>query len=676
MYMKWPETLLMGALLAALSQTPLPAAAAAEPPAATGAEAGAADHEAAARGAFLEVIKARNARDAAAMEALLPQLEGYPLLDYARYWIVLQNLRAGVDDVPANLAMQDFIARRPGDYLGERAATDYLLIAGPRINPTLFRSIYDTLDWNKTDSNIEAWKVYYELEADAKSVKKAERWLLDTSVKGDTLVAVTSKIIEKDPAFARSALIVIAQKQRWTSAKNLIDAVDPKLFRARGADLKLVFSNPQRWLKRNPPAKADPYLLELALMRLARRDPEAAVKEIKRAGKRLSRDQRRRLWATVGHEGSTELIDDSAAWYKHLGHDYDIPLLANRDEVQGWAARAFMRVGYWTSLKRTIEAMSPALRSDEIWTYWYARALDEHDQKTAARKLWHRIAGNDTYYGRLAREALGLPPPEGSEEKPAVGEKARLFYATATGIQRAKAFYDLGMYFEGHREWNWALRSLPRSEWDQVAELAGEDGLVHRMINTSVSARGHGTLWNQRFPTPYRSAVKTAAADSNLPEAWIYGIMRQESRFMETVGSGAGARGLMQIMPRTGRWLARKSGMKDFTTEDLGDPAVNIRLGSMYLGLLDEAFEGEKVLATAAYNAGPSRARKWQNRLSKPMEGAVFVESIPFYETRDYVKNVFLNTAVYAQRLGDKTLTFRSLLGTIIPGADKNIQLP
>jgi soluble lytic murein transglycosylase len=152
-----------------------------------------------------------------------------------------------------------------------------------------------------------------------------------------------------------------------------------------------------------------------------------------------------------------------------------------------------------------------------------------------------------------------------------------------------------------------------------------------------------------------------------LDKAWVYGLIRQESRFIMDAQSHVGASGLMQVMPSTGRWVAKKIGLADFVQDMLSDVRTNILLGANYLNMVLGNMDGSQVLATAAYNAGPGRLRSWRSTLTRPMDSAVFIESIPFVETRTYVKNVMSNTTYYAALFEGRPQSLKARLGTVAP---------
>jgi soluble lytic murein transglycosylase len=197
------------------------------------------------------------------------------------------------------------------------------------------------------------------------------------------------------------------------------------------------------------------------------------------------------------------------------------------------------------------------------------------------------------------------------------------------------------------------------------------------MINTSARAGNDLVSFSQLYPMPHRSAVTRIADEQGVSPAWVYGIIRQESRFMPSASSSVGARGLMQIMPATERWLVRKLAMPSQAESGLSPLDWNMTLGSAYLGMLLDKFDGSYVLASAAYNAGAGRSRAWRRALDAPMEAAVFIETIPFYETRGYVKNVLSNTQTYATIAHRAQGRFKDFIGSVVPAeAETDSDMP
>jgi soluble lytic murein transglycosylase len=240
--------------------------------------------------------------------------------------------------------------------------------------------------------------------------------------------------------------------------------------------------------------------------------------------------------------------------------------------------------------------------------------------------------------------------------------------AQLPALRQAMKFYELRLRPEGNREWNWATRNMTERQLLAASEYARRNDMLDRMVETSLRTRTE-LDFNQRFPAPHNEILQPTAKNLSLDTAWVYGLIRQESRFISDARSGVGASGLMQVMPATGKWVAAKIGLTDFVHGMLSDLRTNITLGANYMNMVLENNGGSQVLATAAYNAGPARSRTWRGLLEAPMEGAVFVETIPFSETRTYVRNVMSNATNYAAIFDKRPQSLKARLGTITPRA-------
>jgi soluble lytic murein transglycosylase len=246
-------------------------------------------------------------------------------------------------------------------------------------------------------------------------------------------------------------------------------------------------------------------------------------------------------------------------------------------------------------------------------------------------------------------------PPTAEERQAAETHPARV---------RGLALIRADLRLDGLREWNWALTGMNDRQLLAAADFAQRSEVIDRAINTADRTQLEHDF-TQRYPTPFLAQVAPRASDVDLDPAWVYGLMRQESRFIMDAKSSAGAKGLMQLMPATAKWVAKKIGMADYHPGKVTDMDTNVRLGTNYMRMVMDSLDNHPVLASAAYNAGPGRARKW--RAETPLEGAIYAESIPFNETRDYVKKVMANVMHYAAVMGLATPTLTSRLGTIRP---------
>jgi soluble lytic murein transglycosylase len=471
----------------------------------------------------------------------------------------------------------------------------------------------------------------------------------------------------------------LVEHNQLASARRAAGALPP----ADAAQAAQIIEQPGRWLatheRRISRQQVEPALLALA--RLSRDDPEKAAQFAASLNLHLTAEQRGLVWGRIGHMAALKLMAEAPGWYRHGGEQVGVaPDAARADEVLEWQVRAALRAGDWPTVRSTIERMPRPLADDPAWVYWHGRALAAAGQREAAELQYARIADRFEFYGKLAAEELGrpivLPLPAAQ-----VGADELAPMRANAGFQRALAFYRLGLRLEGHREWNWQLGvandggRMTDRQMLAAAEYARASGVIDRMISTSERTREEFDF-TQRFPSPYRGALETHARSAGLEPTWVYGLIRQESRFIEDIRSSAGASGLMQLMPATASWVARKVGMSDYTAARVNEVDVNLRLGTTYLRMVLDDLDGHPALATAAYNAGPGRPRAWRAALPRAVEGAVFAETIPFNETRDYVKKVMSNAVYYAALFDSRAQSLKQRLGTVAPKAAGSTALP
>jgi soluble lytic murein transglycosylase len=379
---------------------------------------------------------------------------------------------------------------------------------------------------------------------------------------------------------------------------------------------------------------------------------------------KFSAEEQAYAWGQLALQAARRNLPQALDWYGKA----DAAGVALSEEQRAWQVRAALRQGNWREVKASVEKMAPLQRKEPAWIYWQGRAELALGNAAGAQALFARIAGEHHFYARLAAEELGQAfsiPPKGYT--PAPEEVAAI--ARATGFQRALVLYLLGQRFESAREWIWAIRGMDDKQLLAAAEFARQNEMFDRAINTADKTLALHDF-SVRYLAPYREALGEKARAQQLEEAWVLGLVRQESRFIAAVKSSAGAAGLMQLMPATAKWVAGRMGMQDYSWARVTDADVNAALGTYYLRHVLDDLDGSPVLAAAAYNAGPGRARKWRD--SRALEGAIYAETIPFNETRDYVKKVMNNTMYYAALFGGQVRTLKARLGTIAPRGGSN----
>jgi soluble lytic murein transglycosylase len=391
-----------------------------------------------------------------------------------------------------------------------------------------------------------------------------------------------------------------------------------------------------------------------AAHRLARTSPSQAARHWSSLEDRFSPQERFYVWSLIGYLGARAHDPGALEWYAHAGNNLS-------DRQLAWKVRAALRAKAWPEVLAAIGAMTGAESGKSAWRYWKARALLEQGRTGEAERILKPLATEFNFYGQLAIEELG-----GKIETPRVAYRPTTADADAIGerigLQRSLELYRLGLRIYAEREWLWAIRGFDDRQLLAAAALAQRHGNYERAISTANRTMSLHDF-ELRYPAPYREVLQVHAEQFSLEEAWLYGLIRQESRFVANARSSAGASGLMQLMPSTARWVARKLELKNWRWSRVTDVDTNVNLGTYYLRHVLDSLDGHTVLASAGYNAGPRRASSW--RPDATIEGAVYAETIPFPETRNYVKRVMANTTYYAHNFSQELQSLRQRLGII-----------
>ena len=629
-----------------------------------------------ARDAFRKKDRARLAADRALAQTAL-----HPLAQWADYWELTNRLSEAQQD-----ELNAFYARWPGTYLEDRLRNDWLLELGKR------------RDWHNIATEYPRFRMNDDREVSCYALLIDQ--LAGKDVRDNALAAWLAQR-DADDACALMASTLFDAKQfsaadAWRKARFAVDANRPRAARLAaglistdaGNAVAALAENPTQYLQRQASAatRTGAELTALALMRLGANDPEAAAAQLgDRWDRALPADLSAWAWAMVAKQSAIKLQPEAADHFQraalrstHGGRELDWP-----DDTLAWKVRAALRAdngrARWQPVMQAINAMAPTEQREPAWVYWKARAMaalgpdsqDGDSMRALAREQLGTLAGQVNFYAALAAEQLGQPVFMPAPPAPlAAAERAGA--EQHAGLSRALWLIASGLRAEGVREWNYSLRGMSDRKLLAAAQLACDREVWDRCINTSDRTRTEIDM-AQRFPTPFRKEVTARAGEIGLDPAYVYGLIRQESRFIMDARSGVGASGLMQVMPATARWTAKKIGLP-FTPDMIADRDTNIRIGTAYLKLVLDEFGGSQALAAAAYNAGPGRPRKWRD--GPVLDTAVWAENIPFAETRDYVKKVLSNSSYYAALLNGQAPTLKGRLGRPIAPADASAALP
>ncbi len=637
------------------------------------------------------VVEARDAarkRDRSRLAAARAVLQAgaHPLTAWADYWDLSSRLAdAQIDEVEA------FYSRWVGFYVEDRLRNDWLLELGRRRDwPALARD-YPRFRMND-DREVTCWWLFTEHLA-GRDVRDAARsaWFAQKELDdGCNLLAtalVDAKRLTADDVWRKARLALEAQ--RPGAAKAAVGL----LGNGPAREVAEAIDNPARYLRRSgggggnaPGARLAQELRLLAVMRLAVAEPDSATAALDSGTLGQNASLAAWGWAYIGRQAAFKLSADAAAHYQRAGallRGDEARQPGWSDETLAWGVRATLRTAApaqrWPQVQRLVDAMSPAEQREPAWVYWKARALQAQAQalgaagaesdahRSEARRLFESVAGPLSFYAALATEELGRTPA--LPATPLQLTAAEMASArTHPGLGRALLLADLGLRDEARREWNFSLRGMTDRELLAAARLACDRADWQLCINTADRTRSEIDT-ALRYPMPFGIDITQAANAAGLDPALVFGLIRQETRFMPQLRSSVGASGLMQVMPATARWVAKKIGLDWRNPELISDPPTNLKLGTSYLKLVLDDLGGSQAMAAAAYNAGPGRPRRW--REGPWVETAIWAENIPFNETRDYVKKVLSNAAVYSALLdSQKPPLLRPRLGAGIGPRD------
>lgn len=595
--------------------------------------------------------------DRAKLAKQLEAVRGHELEPYVEYWLLRLRLEeAGADE------LRDFLARQSGSYLADKLRGEWLKVLGKRREWDLFDAEYPPLV--QPDQEITCYALQNRLRlADLGALDEARPLWFAAAELPDACTPLMEQLIADrrlgaDDIWERLRRLLEAKK---LGAAKTTAAYLPAGQAPSAKTLESIADKPLRHLALLPSnfaaTRQGREMALYAVQRTARTDPAQAAQQWEGIKEKFSAADRGYIYGQLGWQAALKHLPEATGWYVLAG---SAPL---SEEQLAWKARAALRAQNWAMVHEAVGQMPKAMQAQPDWIYWLGRAHEALGRQEEARTLYARIAGQPNFYGNLADDELGrpiMPPP--LPQKPA-GEEVKAV-AALPGIRRAMALFRTDMRVEGIREWNWTLRGMDDAKLLAAAELAHRHEIFDRAINTADRTLAQHD-YSMRYLAPFREHVEPKAKALQLDQGWVYGLMRQESRFITNAKSVVGAKGLMQLMPKTASWVAKKIGLKDYHPGRTSDTDVNVTLGTNYLKMVLDELDSHPVLASAAYNAGPGRARKWRD--VKPIEGAIYAETIPFNETRDYVKKVMSNAVYYSALFDGQPQSLKSRLGTIAP---------
>ena len=615
--------------------------------------------EASRRHAYLTAIEAVKAGNQARFKRLYEGLDGYILRGYLEY----ESLKNRVASTPA-ADTRRFLDENSQAPIGDSIRKKWLRILAQRRDWNTFLKEYQDID---DDPELQCVRVSH---------------LLKTSEQQAVLMAEVEKLWLTGKQLPRSCDPVFAA---WQKAGHMTSdmiwvrirlAMESRNTRLAGELASYLDPSERVWVRRWQAMHRDPVqelrkigypvetpvarmIVKHGVVRLANRDPEEAMVQwsvLKNKYQFFGEDDNYVL-RYIGILAAQDHLPQALQWLSAVSAE------PGDESLHLWRVKTALRTGQWATAKRFIAGLSEEQQRDSQWRYWKARILEATDEKSEARIIYESIARDRSYYGFLASDRIGAGYSMQHVSIEASPEEVSAMLARP-GIQMAQELYLMGQVVDARRQWNWTTRRMNNRDLAVAAGIARQWGWYDRAILT-VAKSDHQDDLELRFPLLYRDMIESNAVEYGIDPSWVYGVVRQESAFVVDARSPAGALGLMQLMPATGRLAGRKINMRIRSNQALLNIENNLRLGASYLKEVLGRNNGNQVLATASYNAGPNRVSVWLP--GKTMDADIWVETIPFSETRDYVKNVMSYTAVYDHRLGSHPVRLQDRMQIVYP---------
>ena len=588
-------------------------------------------------------------------------LQNYILAPYADYWMMLLTLSSSEKTV-----VRDFLTQYADYPFADRVRGEWLKSLGKRQDWDAF---FDELPNFKRDDLAVSC---YVLEGRAKSgdvialTEGKSLWMSTTEQPANCEnlfdLMQTSKVLTKDDIWARFRLSM--QEGKIALARSIIQRES----NVSKAELKLidtVYQNPQAALENKViPLKSrlGRALNLYAIDKLARKKLDEGLNTWAKLMPQFESDEQVYMWGRLAMQAARRHDEQSLGLYAKVKNSE-----LDKDEL-AWKVRAALLERDWSLVLATIDDMQATQQEEQAWRYWKARAYKAQNTIPKANAIFLPLSREHSFYGLLAREELG-DVMTSSPINYVPSDAEVLAVKSQPAIQRSLELQRLDFRWESRAEWVWATKDFDDRQMLAAAELAMRQSWYDLAIITAEKTKFvHNFVL--RYPAPYRETMQSFSKDNGLDEALVYGLTRQESRFVSYAKSGVGASGLMQVMPATAAWIAKKTGFSEYRQNMIHQTETNVKLGTYYLRYTLDLMSGQAAMAAAAYNAGPGNARHWAPK--KPMEGAIYAETIPISETRLYVQKVMANTCFYSNSLGTKSMSLKQRLGVIVGDANAN----
>ena len=558
------------------------------------------------------------------------------LSDYSQYQSAIDAAKRGDD-----AWVQQFLSQASDSAMAENVRNEWLKTLGARGQWDLFRQ-----EFSKLNAAGVAQEVQCYADLSSGNYSKATELVRVTS----KLPAGCTRLVESAAASGR-----LNTNDAWRRVRGLLSNSQTTDARNLAAALGSPFEGGAQG--------ATEYSLLSVIGKDARKSASAAA-TLSDMESGLSREQRSFAWGVLGHyHAQSQNMPTALSYYGRVSDRKQLT-----DEQLEWYARAALRLQRWDELASVIQHMPEKLQKDPTWQYWLGRSFAAQGKSSQAKEMYEKAAASGrNFYAVMAGEELGHRINTRNNVSDADSRDVRRMSEDGA-IKRALVLFknsqsngDSKMRRQAQAEWRFATRDFNEDNLLTAAQVAFDNQFYDMAIN-SADRTDHKLNYKLRYLSPFKDLTVRYASQAGIDPAWVYGLIRQESRFVMGAQSSVGAQGLMQVMPATAREIAGKIGM---SSSELYTMDGNIRMGTWYMADAKRRLQNNEIMATAGYNAGPGRARNWQ--ASSPLEGAIYAETIPFTETRDYVKKVMTNATYYASLFNEPQTSLKQRMGTV-PG--------
>lgn len=592
------------------------------------------------RATFEEARAALNKGQRTHFRKLKKQLGDYALVPYLEYWELKRYLYATND-----AQIVEYTQKYPFTALSEIIQRRWLLKLGQQKKWKAYLKAYARhTERDRTDLECHYLTALWKTGQNFNTHKAQALWLYPKSQPKacDALFNELEQRKAITQGMVWKRLISAYDKNSVTLARYLMKKL-PKNQQKAAKLWRKVHLNPAQYLRPKYIAKNTHELDALVVNgfeRMSRKQLDRAIEKWQAYQNEwpLKADTRHQIQRTLALRSAVQFDAKAEQWLKSLNYQDEETLEALK--------KLQLRSQQWGSLLNTLNQLKSVREENPSDFYWRARAMEKIGLKDQAENIYHILADKRGYYSFLSADRL-KKPYKLNHNPLEIKQKSMDF----PWIERANELKAVGLDWLARLEWRYGLNHLSDSQKRTLASIAKDNGWTEISYYT-IQQSNHWDDLEMRYPLPFKQHIGQKAKQYNIESSWIYGVIRQESAFVADARSGAGALGLMQLKPSTARYIAGKYAMSKPNKSDLIDPATNITLGSRYLKYVLEKFSNNAVLATAAYNAGPGNVSKWAPKTS--LEADIWIDTIPFSETRHYVKAVLTNSIIFEWRLNGR----------------------